>query len=112
MKMNYVRNRDCSCARCRAHGLMGAAILITLGVLFLLQSYHIAPFERTMPVLLLVIGGVLLVSRSGSTEGHVNPAWYTAQMQPQTPQPWNTPGAPQPPANQTTASPNDPQVKS
>ena len=107
--MNYIRNRDCSCTRCRAHGLMGAAVLITLGVLFLLQSYHIAPFDRTGPALLLVIGGVLLVARSGSTEGHVNPPWYNAQIQSQNPQPWTGPVAP-PPQN-PPANPDDPQVK-
>ncbi len=108
--MNYIRNRACSCARCRAHSLMGAAILITLGVLFLLQTYFHIEFHRTFPVLLLVIGGVLLVSRSGSTEGHVNPEWYTAQIAAQNPQPLTGPVAPQPPAN-PPANPNDPQVK-
>jgi hypothetical protein len=98
---------------------MGAAVLITIGVLFLLQSYWYIPFGRTFPVLLLVIGGVLLISRSGSTEGHVNPPWYTAQMPPQNPQQW-TGGTvvPPPPMNPSTNSPvnvpmnpNDPQVK-
>jgi len=108
--MNYVRNRYCSCARCRAHGLMGPAILITLGVLALLDSYHIAPFGRTVPALLLVIGGILLVARSGSTEGHVNPPWYNAQIPPQNPQQWTGAGAP--PASQNPpANPYDPQVK-
>jgi hypothetical protein len=111
--MNYIRNRDCSCTRCRAHSLMGAAVLITLGVLFLLETYFHIEFHRTFPVLLLVIGCVLLISRTGSMEGHVNPAWYTAQMQPpQNPQQWTAgPSAPQPPAN-SPANPNDPQVKS
>lgn len=109
--MNYIRNRDCSCTRCRAHSLMGAAVLITLGVLFLLQSYHIAPFGRTMPVLLLVIGAVLLISRSGSTEGHVNPPWYTAQMPQQNPQQWTGGAVAPPPPMNPPVNPNDPQVK-
>jgi len=108
MTMHYIRNRACSCVRCRAHSLMGAAVLITLGVLFLLQSYHVVPFERSFPVLFLVIGCVLLVSRSGSTEGHVNPPWYNvAAMPPQNPQPWTTGAVPPPPP----ANENDPQVK-
>ena len=71
----YIRNRNCHCVRCRAHGLMGAAVLITLGVLFLMESYNVISFDRSFPVLLLVIGCVLLVSRTGSTEGHIQPGW-------------------------------------
>ena len=69
----YIRNRSCRCVRCRANGLMGAAVLITLGVLFLLDSYGIIRFHDTFPVLLLVIGGVLLIARTGSTEDHIQP---------------------------------------
>jgi hypothetical protein len=54
---------------------MGAAVLITLGVLFLMESYSVISFDRSFPVLLLVIGCVLLVSRTGSTEGHIQPGW-------------------------------------
>lgn len=108
MTMNYIRNRTCPCVRCRAHGLIGAAILITLGVIFLLDSYWHIEFDRTFPVLLLVIGFMLWISRTGPTEGHVNPAWYAPQVPPQNPQPWTTGAAapPQPPTN-----PDDPQVK-
>jgi hypothetical protein len=111
MTMNYIRNRDCSCARCRAHSLMGAAVLITVGVLFLLDSNTHFGFNQTFPILLLVIGGVLLVARTGSTEGHVNPPWYNAQIPPQNPQPWTGPAAPPPPAQNPPANPYDPQVK-
>ena len=103
----YVRNRSCSCVRCRAQGLMGPAILVTLGVLFLLQSYDIVSFDRSFPVLLLVIGAVLLVSRTGSTEGHIEPQWIAPPPAP-TQQQWTGSAvAPPPPA----ADPNDPQVK-
>jgi len=109
--MNYIRNRDCSCARCRAHNLMGAAVLITVGVLALLDIYHIAPFDRTFPILFLVICGVLLVARSGSTEGHVNPPWYNAQIPPQNPQQWTGQGTSPPAQQNPPANPYDPQVK-
>jgi hypothetical protein len=59
MTMNYIRNRVCSCTRCRAHSLMGAAVLITLGVLFLLDKNTHFHFHQSFPILLLVIGGVL-----------------------------------------------------
>jgi magnesium-transporting ATPase (P-type) len=107
--MHYIRNRACSCMRCRAHSVMGAAILITFGVLFLLQNYLYIPFHRTFPILLMVIGCVLLLSRSGSTEGHINPPVYVpAPPAAATPQQWN-PEVPAAPTNPT--QPNDPQVK-
>jgi hypothetical protein len=52
---------------------MGAAVLITLGVLFLLQELWIFPFGRSFPVLFIVIGVVMYLSRSASTEGHIEP---------------------------------------
>lgn len=69
----YMRNRRCSCARCRAHGLMGAAVLVTLGVLFLLDTNGIVWFHQTWPVILLVVGFVIFLSRTGSTENHIQP---------------------------------------
>ena len=103
----YIRNRNCQCVRCRAHGLMGAAILITLGVLFLLESYNVIPFDRSVPVLLLVIGCMLLVARTGSTEGHVQPGWIqypTAPAVPAAQQPLTTGPTPPPPPSQQWAS--------
>lgn len=106
----YLRNRNCHCVRCRAHGLMGAAVLITLGVLFLMESYNVISFDRSFPVLLLVIGCVLLVARTGSTEGHIQPGWTqppVAQPIAQPPQPWpttTTNAVPPPPPPQQWAS--------
>ncbi|HZU31497.1 MAG TPA: B-box zinc finger protein [Candidatus Angelobacter sp.] len=98
----------CPCVRCRARGLMGSAVLITLGVLFLLQSYHVVPFDNSFPVLLLVIGCVLLVSRTGSTEGHIERGWVAnpPPAPPPTQQQWTSGVATPPPP-----SPNDTQVK-
>ena len=69
----YYRSRHCPCARCRCRGLMGAAVLITLGVLFLLQEFWIIRFDQSWPVLLLVIGVMMLLSRTASAEDHVQP---------------------------------------
>ena len=119
----YIRNRNCQCVRCRANGLMGAAVLITLGVLFLLESYSVISFDRSFPVLLLVIGCVLLVARTGSTEGHVQPGWIQDPAAPQpAQQPWASAPVPPPPpqpeqsaygADNPPSSPdqNDSQVK-
>jgi hypothetical protein len=46
--------------------LMGPAMLLTIGTLFLFESLHVASFHRTWPVILLVIGGVKLIQGSGS----------------------------------------------
>lgn len=69
----YIPNRSCQCPRCRAQGLMGAAVLITLGVLFLLQELSSIHFHQSFPALLIVIGVVIYLGRSASTEGHVQP---------------------------------------
>lgn len=119
----YIRNRSCHCVRCLANGLMGAAVLITLGVLFLLDSYDIIRFDQGLPALLLVIGGVLLICRTGSTEGHVQPGWIQSSgVTPSGSQPWVTignvppPAPPQPSASAAENPPsstgqNDSQVK-
>jgi hypothetical protein len=75
-------NPRCRCARCRIHGLMGPAVLITIGVLFLVQqtSWRF-PFWQTWPVILLVVGAVKLGEALASTEGHV-PAYPAVPVQP------------------------------
>jgi len=61
----------CNCQRCSIRGLMGPAILITIGVLFLIQQSHWAyGFGRTWPVILLVIGAVKLAEALASDAGH------------------------------------------
>jgi len=78
--MRYRYNPYCSCARCRAHGYMGPAVLITLGVLFLLAqvtSNYWLNFDRTWPALLIVIGLVLFLRHSAPANGHV-PREYMA----------------------------------
>lgn len=52
----------CGCPCCRTRHLMGAVVLITLGVLLALQTvWHRWNFSHTWPVLLIVIGVVKLV---------------------------------------------------
>ncbi len=95
----YTRNRHCPCARCRAHGLMGAAIVITVGVLLLLDQNGIAWFHQTWPVLLLVIGAFIFMSRSASTENHIEPYAAPPPVSVQPPAPtWTAPAPPPPPA--------------
>ncbi len=63
----------CNCHRCTCRGLMWPAILITLGVLFLLDQWRgdYLSFHNTWPVILLVIGAIKLGEATASNEGHV-----------------------------------------
>ena len=82
--MRYRYNRSCSCPRCRAHGFMGPAVLITIGVLFLLDQMgraHWMDFSFTWPALLIVIGLIKLLEHSASTNGHI-PREYNATLPP------------------------------
>jgi hypothetical protein len=82
----------CVCERCRTRKLLGPALLITIGVMFLLHSVSEIGIGRTWPAILLVIGVVKLMQSNASYSGHVGPlppgpSGYTA-----TPPP--APGAP------------------
>jgi hypothetical protein len=84
----------CRCQSCTIRGLTGPAIVITIGILFLLhetQGGHFA-FQNTWPVILLVIGLLQLASAFASREGHVD-------SQP------GIPGVPTPPATPTPPAP-------
>ncbi|OLC96265.1 MAG: hypothetical protein DMG35_06390 [Acidobacteria bacterium] len=63
----------CTCRRCTIRGLMGPAIIITVGVLFLLDQMRggYFSFNNTFPIILIVIGAIQLASALSSTEGHI-----------------------------------------
>ena len=63
---------QCACVRCRSRGLMGPAVLITLGVLFLLSEFGVARFHSTWPILLIVIGLVKVLGSNLDTTGHID----------------------------------------
>jgi LiaI-LiaF-like transmembrane region len=110
---------------------MGPAVLITLGVLFLLDQVgriYWLHFDNTWPALLIVIGLVMFLQHNASAAGHVPreygagpPAWRaqdarfgTPQYPGQPPQPVVTP--PTPPASpvapaETWNKPDDPGVR-
>jgi hypothetical protein len=107
--MKYRYNSYCSCARCQAHGYMGPAVLITVGVLFLLDQMGHAgwmEFHYTWPTLLIVIGIMKLLGHSASLDGHI-PREYRAM--PGQPMPPGTSGyagyAPPPVVTPTPAQP-------
>jgi hypothetical protein len=91
------RWRNCGCAYCRTRGLMGPAIIITVGVLFFIGQYSWQfGFDRTWPILIIVIGAVKLLSDTASTEGHIDPRTQWQQAAPPTQQPPVPPTAPPP----------------
>ncbi len=48
-------------------GFVGATVLITLGILFLLDEFTRYDFDHTWPILLIAIGVALAVQRSLGT---------------------------------------------
>jgi len=64
----------CSCRRCTIRSLMGPAILITIGLLFLLSEVEGGNFDfsNTYPVIIIVIGVVSLTAALAPMDGHVS----------------------------------------
>ena len=62
----------CGCRRCTIRGLMGPAIIITVGVLLLLDQMRgsIFSFGDTYPVILIVIGVISLAAAAAPADGH------------------------------------------
>ena len=98
---NYRCNPRCSCGRCRMAGMMGPAVLVTLGTLFLIGEFSSFEFHRSWPVLLLVIGIVKLLQYTAPIDGHQPAQLYT--VAPVVPPPPATPTGNVPPPQ----SPNE-----
>jgi len=66
----------CRCQSCTIRGLTGPAVVITIGVLFLLHQVHGGRFYfgNTWPVILVVMGILLLASSMAPREGHIEPS--------------------------------------
>jgi|SRR5579863_3789945 cell wall-active antibiotic response 4TMS protein YvqF/B-box zinc finger protein len=99
----------CVCERCRTRKLLGPSILVTLGVLFLLENVSDVGFGKTWPALLLVIGVVKLMQSNASSDGHVG--MFPPGTYPNIP-PTAPPNAPPPQATQppTSSSSNSGEV--
>lgn len=85
----------CRCPRCTIRGLMGPAVLITIGVLFLLHQGggDTFDFSNTWPFILVVIGAILLASSVAPMTGHVeSTAGATPGVPPATPGSAQNPG--------------------
>ena len=70
----------CTCRRCTIRGLLGPAILISIGVLFLLDQMRggYFSFGNTFPVILIVIGLVSLASALAPMDGHISGSYPPA----------------------------------
>jgi hypothetical protein len=64
----------CNCRRCVIRGLMGPAVLITIGILFLLSETRGGDydFRYTFPIVLIVIGFISLASAIAPMDGHLS----------------------------------------
>ena len=114
MEFMYANPR-CHCMRCRASELMAPAVLITLGILFLLQETSVKHFDQTWPLVLIVVGVVQIMKRTAPAKGHVERGYEAYAMMPQPPVPSGPVGTPPPapnagqlpPASDSHSGPND-----
>lgn len=81
-----------------AHALNGAAWMVLIGVIFLLEALHIMRWGSSWP-LFLILAGVLMVVRHTLTSGYPPNPPYPPQYPPQTP--------PAPPATSTEIVPSN-----
>src|SRR4051812_17290846 len=77
MTTPYQCNRNCPCVRCRMQGMTAPALLVTLGIVLLVEHvngiHHGMHGSLLFPMLLIVFGAVRLIQHSASTEGHRPP---------------------------------------
>ncbi|MGB8457551.1 MAG: DUF5668 domain-containing protein [Candidatus Acidiferrum sp.] len=85
----------CNCQRCTIRGLRGPVIVVTIGVLFLLQELRggFFDFSNTYPVIIIVIGLMSLACALAPSEGHFPTAAPTPTGAPP------PPGVPPPPSS-------------
>src|SRR5712691_5550278 len=83
----------CACPQCTIRGLIGPAVIITVGVLFLLDQMRGGDFSfgNTYPIILIVIGVISIAAAASSSEGHAS----VTVPPPATSDPGSVPSAPQ-----------------
>ncbi len=62
----YARRLESSDPGCRTRGIVGPAVLLTIGGQMLLDSLDVISFGRTLPVLLIVIGVAIVIQRASA----------------------------------------------
>ena len=88
------RRLGCHCDRCRMRRIIGPAVLMTIGILFLLQTLNVVEFGRTWPAILLVIGIVKLLQSNASAAAHTGPFPQRGVITPPPAPPSNPAGTP------------------
>lgn len=83
MSQCYMPNKNCRCERCSRGPILGGAVLLTLGALFLLREFTHLGFQ--WPLLLIVMGVVMVWQHAASTQGHVPPPLDPRQAPPAPP---------------------------
>jgi hypothetical protein len=83
----------CVCNRCQTRNLMWPAVLVTVGVLWLLDNTTRFSWDRTWPVILLIVGVVKLLQSNASLAGHIGP--FPAGLPPSAPPPQPPPASDQ-----------------
>src|SRR5260370_34559174 len=63
----------CHCVAWTATCLMGPAILVTIGIMGLLDEFTRVRWGESWPLILIVIGVLKFLQITGSREGHVGP---------------------------------------
>jgi hypothetical protein len=63
----FVRRAESTDPNCPRRGIIGPAVLVTLGVQSLLDTLDVVSFGRTLPALLIVIGVAILIQRTSGT---------------------------------------------
>jgi hypothetical protein len=63
----------CRCQSCTIRHMTGAAVVITIGILLLLQQVHGGNLglQNTWPAILLVLGAIQLASAFAPRDGHI-----------------------------------------
>lgn len=91
--------RGCQCDRCKSRGITGPVIMMTAGVLWLLDELARIDWGHSWPVLLIVIGLMKVWQGNASSVGHTT--WTSPQ--PGAPaNPTTTPEPPQTPPSEVT----------
>jgi hypothetical protein len=91
----YIQNKYCPCTRCRMNKMMLPIVLVTLGLMLLIDNLPGANMRggTILAIMLITFGAVRLLQSSASVEGHRPPGELPAAAIP-----------PVPPAQSTSAS--------
>ena len=62
----------CPCMRCRTRYVTGPVMIITVGLLGLLNATNVLHWHSSWPLFLIVLGAIRMAQMSASSEGHID----------------------------------------